>query len=605
MSSDSTKSASETGHDDQIGQAYNNNLNNDQITDGINTNNDIRTPGEPNGQSVAPVDLNLGIEAYTSFRDDGTLLMTVPANTLQVFDKRLNYLTHGLDLLAEAVAKLSSSEGSAKRVRVNEDISHNDSRPRKTPVASTSNFKWTVVDKKHAFKPKKPLIGTSGANRNPFDFSLEMDVAEHSDEHDELDEHNEPNKDNNPQSKTQPGHNLESASANNTNKNDKNSNNKNLELNFPGIRPIKVKKNKGRRKEQGAQKPPTTSSAAPKKSKLPPIIATLFDVKDFVKALKDLNFSNYRYNVNLNSGRITIYTGDRATFDTVLTILRGNKLQFFTQAPAEERRTNLILKGVPTVFDIEDVKADINSFGLGEGVKVVPLKEGNKGSFNYFILSLANGIDPKPLIGEHRLFHTTVRIQKYNRNSIPQCYKCAQLGHFQQYCGFDPFCHKCGLSHDDPKQCTVQADSPAEQKYCRLCEKYGHTSSYKGCPTYKQALLRSKEAKANKVKPVAREVSRLVTSNLSFSAVASSRNNTGSKGVGPGGYGTGGSVPITNPSNVSLSSAKSFLDEACLESFGCSFDQFQQKFAIFQNSYRKAVGIEAKRTLLFNFLSVP
>lgn len=87
--------------------------------------------------------------------------------------------------------------------------------------------------------------------------------------------------------------------------------------------------------------------------------------------------------------------------------------------------------------------------------------------------------------------------------------------------------------------------------------------------------------------------------------MASGRDSTAPKVSGPGGNGTGGRVPINNPSNVSLSSAKSFLDEACLESFNCTFAVFQQRFVSFQHTYRNATDLDEKRTLLFNFLSVP
>lgn len=176
-----------------------------------------------------------------------------------------------------------------------------------------------------------------------------------------------------------------------------------------------MKRSKGGSKKLPQSKP--NLPKVPSKTKFPPIIAAVFNVKDFVSILTELNVKNFRYNVNLKTSRTTIYAGDRPTFDTISTVLRNNSIQFFTQLFTDERRTNLIVKGVPVGFDVNDVIEDVKIFNLNDKIKVVPLKEGNRASFTYYILSLAPGVDHKPLLGEHRLFLTKLRIEKFHRNS--------------------------------------------------------------------------------------------------------------------------------------------------------------------------------------------
>lgn len=358
------------------------------------------------------------------------------------------------------------------------------------------------------------------------------------------------------------------------------------------IRPVTVKKTKG-----GPKQPLSNATKVPNvpRVKFPPIIASIFNVKAFVNVLKEQNIVNFRYNVNNRSAKTTIYPGDRSAFDTILALLRTYAVKFYTQAPSDERRTNLIMKGVPVGFDLDDVKEEVKKLNLGDRIKVVPLKEGNKQALNYFILSLAPGVEHRGLIGDHRLFFTKIRIEKFNRNSAVQCYRCAGLGHVQKYCGASPRCHKCGQEHSDPALCPIKPDSPLEQRYCVLCDQHGHAASYKGCPTFKKEMLRKKELLAKKSKPIVREVSKLVQPNVSFASVAR----------GSGGSGTGGRVPNENPITMSLNGAMTFLDEACLESFGCSYAIFQQKFSKFHADYKGTTSIEARRTLLMNFLTIP
>lgn len=359
----------------------------------------------------------------------------------------------------------------------------------------------------------------------------------------------------------------------------------------PKIRPIQVKSVRGKKDKVL----PSSVGNATKKIKMPPIIASIFNLKDFVGILKDLSIVNFRFNQNLRSGRTTIYPLDRPTFDAIIKVLSDNRVSYHTQAPPDERRFNLILKGIPISFDVEDVKEEFAKFGFGDAVKIVPLKNNSKTHFNYFILSFAPGVQCRHIIGEHRMLFTTVKIEKFNRNSPPQCFRCSQLGHVQGYCGEKFCCHKCGKEHANPEDCTITDESPASDKFCILCKQHGHTASYRGCPVFKREEARIKDRKAAKAKPVRSFVSSYVQPSVSFADAAA-----------PGGVGTIGSVPnISTPVNHSLSSAKSFLDEACMECYGCSYDDFKNKFNTFYFKYTNAKSRDARRALLNQFLELP
>lgn len=464
---------------------------------------------------------------------------------------------------------------------------------------SPSNTDWTKPNKRHTAKQQREKKSEFSAYVNTIDPLSEDRNTMDCDSDDQLEASRRKDVgDAGPSRQQQTGNECGVPTANIVSNQLDLNNNLNLNLsnvrnNFQVIRPISTKQVKGGSRDKPGN--PNRDKPVVKKVRFPPIIAVISNVKEFVVILKGLNLQNFRYNINVKTSRNTIYAGDRTTFDTIITIFRNNKVQFLTQSLSDERRTNLILKGVPVGFDTNDITQEFNVFGLDDKVKIVPLKEGNKASVNYYILSLAPGVDSKSLIGEHKFLYTEAKIEKFNRNSSVQCYKCSELGHGQKYCGCIPRCRKCGQEHADPKECKINANSPPEQRFCVLCNQHGHTASYKGCPTYKEDVQRRKEAAGRKSKPIVKEVSRMVNTEILYSNVAS----------GSGGSGTAGRGPNANPQMMSLKGPLSFLDEAYLESFDCTYSQFQAKFSKFYLNYNGSESREARRTLLIDFLSMP
>lgn len=334
-----------------------------------------------------------------------------------------------------------------------------------------------------------------------------------------------------------------------------------------------------------------SSDKTVKKVKLPPIIATCINVKDVLEQLNPTKEVNFKFRNNFRTKRTTFYAADRATYDALFRALRENGVPFHTQTLTENKRTNLILKDVPHCFDLDDVKRELSKFQLGDKLKVVLFRDNNKASFNYYIISIPQDVNPRLLLGSHHLFYTTVKIEKFNKNSVTQCYKCSQLGHVQGNCYELPACHKCGQGHESPDQCPIVKETPHSEKFCVLCQVRGHAASYRGCPTYKRAQKMRTEAKSQRQKFAAESARRLFDPSVSFAQMTS------------GGNGTVGSAP-TNPGKE-FESALSFLDKACLESFNCTLAQFQAKYKQFHTLYSQTKDREAKKSLLFNFLASP
>lgn len=88
-----------------------------------------------------------------------------------------------------------------------------------------------------------------------------------------------------------------------------------------------------------------------------------------------------------------------------------------------------------------------------------------------------NGIVTPP---EIKYAWSKIEVRKYIPNPM-KCRKCHLLGHLEAACTTDPLkCHKCGTTlenTDDAHECT--------RVFCLNCEKDGHDTSSKDCPTFK------------------------------------------------------------------------------------------------------------------------
>lgn len=109
---------------------------------------------------------------------------------------------------------------------------------------------------------------------------------------------------------------------------------------------------------------------------------------------------------------------------------------------------------------------------------------------------------------------------------IPQCKRCQEIGHSQNYCRKTPRCVKCGDNHH-----TNDCKKPKSTKSkCANC-KGEHTSNYKGCPVYKeriQAMQRKKTTATERLRQKDAPITRpaYTQAGTSFAAAAAKNAQT-------------------------------------------------------------------------------
>lgn len=108
------------------------------------------------------------------------------------------------------------------------------------------------------------------------------------------------------------------------------------------------------------------------------------------------------------------------------------------------------------------------------------------GVYHYFLWNSIK-ITIQTFFNIFSLLHAAVTMDKPLKicRALPQCYNCQSLEHTKSYCSHHPRCVMRGEDHSS-EVCTKGRKFPAEFALCTE----NHTTSFKGCPTYKRYLLK-------------------------------------------------------------------------------------------------------------------
>ena len=118
-------------------------------------------------------------------------------------------------------------------------------------------------------------------------------------------------------------------------------------------------------------------------------------------------------------------------------------------------------------------KKDRRALGLKE---VVPL--------DMFIVSFDRETDIDKIYNIKTVMSSKVKIEPMRKNkTIPQCKRCQDYGHTQNFCAKTPRCVKCGKQH-----LTFDCHKPLNsQPKCVHCGE-NHPANYRGCEVYKDLM---------------------------------------------------------------------------------------------------------------------
>lgn len=340
----------------------------------------------------------------------------------------------------------------------------------------------------------------------------------------------------------------------------------------------------------------TRDSLAPKKGsdKLPPIIVYNLQQKSLRDSLEVFESMDYRVVKGPNGNRNTIKSSDPETRQNIINILDANKSKYFSFTPKVERGFNLIFKYISKDYTADDILAELEELGMASKVdKIVPLRENSRSIYNFFIVKLKPGCDSGEFTDLKTLFYSSIKVEKFNRTDIIQCFRCQRPGHVARNCRMNPRCVKCSEEHQ-PGSCKLAPNVDKKLLTCVLCKEQGHPANFRGCSILKKILddkIKNKSkiqrsSNTEQVKFVNDSINRLVSPQISYANIAKVPQIS-SAVAGP-----------SNPGNKFMD----ILNKEAFEHFGCDFETLDSKFATYIKKIKESNNAFSRKTAILDFI---
>ncbi|GFT20255.1 nucleic-acid-binding protein from transposon X-element [Trichonephila clavipes] len=222
--------------------------------------------------------------------------------------------------------------------------------------------------------------------------------------------------------------------------------------------------------------PPSTNTT---KTYLPPpiMLKTTEETREHMKIITTA-FLNIRN--KLSGELIKLYTNNSIDYHKLLNLLDQHKFQYHVITPKDERSIKVVIKGLPSDTDINDIKTDLAEQGFTNTKVSQLIGRITKQTLPVFMVTLPRNINNANIFQIKTLSYLSIRVEGYEGTGVTQCYSCNRFNHTADNCHMIPRWLKCGEAHQT-KDCPIQRVDTA---YCINCQVHGHMANYSKCPLF-------------------------------------------------------------------------------------------------------------------------
>jgi len=188
---------------------------------------------------------------------------------------------------------------------------------------------------------------------------------------------------------------------------------------------------------------------------------------------------------NSKKRTVEIQTYTLADYTKIKDYLTGQKYNFNTWRPKQEKTIRVIIRGLVIDTDIDELKAALTEKGFQIKQVLQLRKNGKENSRNAIPLFLVEAVDNKvnkKLYSLTKILSQCVTVEPERWQGPPICSKCLSFGHSHNNCFRKPKCALCGGDHEI-STCTHNPKTPS----CGNC-KGNHRGTWRGCPSYQRFL---------------------------------------------------------------------------------------------------------------------
>lgn len=222
-------------------------------------------------------------------------------------------------------------------------------------------------------------------------------------------------------------------------------------------------------------------------AKPPPII--IEKVKDFKKLQDIINKTATAEYVTkvIAEEKAKIFLKSNDDYQKLVAALDSLKdIEWFTYENKKDRHIRVVIKNLHHSWTEDEVKTNLGEQGFVTHSVTKKLQYKTKKPLDMFFVSFDKATDIKKIYDIKYILHTPVSIEPVKKsNLVPQCTRCQEFGHTQNFCHKSPRCVKCGENHETTACTAAHTCNPK----CANCGEK-HPANYRGCEAAKAAQLR-------------------------------------------------------------------------------------------------------------------
>ncbi|XP_059221027.1 uncharacterized protein LOC131995847 [Stomoxys calcitrans] len=339
----------------------------------------------------------------------------------------------------------------------------------------------------------------------------------------------------------------------------------------------------------------------------PPIVKVYgVNVKTFMSGLKGL-LGHDLFNIDIkNRNMIVLKLVRLEDHARVKQYLIGEGTSFYTFTPRNMRPYTIMLSGLSSTYDVEDLKAFLDATGIKICDMVI-----KKLMYDRWIVQLGQDSDVKAFRRQRYILGCRIDMVKNKAGGVTQCHNCQRFGHVAANCSMEHRCVRCASPHG-PGECSVPSaeaggegtlsKDPATGEivraavaplYCANCKASGHMASDKNCPKRLEVLQRMQERKVTMAPPKRAQVLAPAPPppRMTAGSYANVARHVNSPTITP--------VGMRNETAQRAAQAMGFFNAECRRLFGQDFHVYMAKIAGFAETFRGLNSDAEKRQALF------
>ncbi|GFT94728.1 nucleic-acid-binding protein from transposon X-element [Trichonephila clavipes] len=178
------------------------------------------------------------------------------------------------------------------------------------------------------------------------------------------------------------------------------------------------------------------------------------------------------------NGKLRVFPASAEEHRLIQKYISDKKLRSHTFEMAHNKQLKVVLRGLPTDFNQEELMSELHSFGFQPNHIFLLRNRKTNTNMPLFLVTLPKSPESRGIFNIKTIGFFRVAVEPLNKFTMPpQCYRCQEFFHHSRFCARAPKCLKCSGGHLT-SDCTKSAKAPAK---CANCSG-PHPANFSGCP---------------------------------------------------------------------------------------------------------------------------